>query len=692
MQSLSQRWLKWHFSLWLTFFFALIGLSLFRLGYLYFLGPEIASLRTNDLISAFWIGFRFDLKYLAIFSGSLLLISLLFYSVSAKLWSFFRRFSLGYLFILLLLINLLGMVNYYYFSFYQSPINVLIFGLNDDDTGAILATLWSDFPVLRVLISLFIISFAQIYFAFKYASRLTWQLKAPLLMPLMLASIVIMVFFSRGSLGKFPLRAMHMSVSSNSFVNQLVPSGLHALHLANKDRKTSDLGTDPNSSLKALGFTTWQAAASQCFASSITNYADLQQKLPLNTQVEVKAPHVVVAIMEAWGRHLMLFDDQQQNDLLGNLRPWVQGKADYFPQALSVENGTHPSLEGILWDTPITPLTQGKYGFVGFDTSRALPYQKAGYKTVFLTAGPGEWRQLNKALLRQGFDLVLDKETIINAYPQATTHTWGVDDEWMFKYAADFLNNADKRGEQVLLVMLSVTNHPPYRVPDHYQPKALDESKLGSAMAVDAKFGRSILETYQYANNSLGDFLHSLEKKKLLAHTLFAATGDHQTRSIFNYPDNSQLPLKYGVPLLLHIPEAYKLSNESVNLPTKQRINPAMWAAHSDIFPTLWAHSLSEVEIPLTNGQNVYSATPETSIASSFIATESGTGIAISRAGAVTDFSQPKYYQWMDADYLKLKPLENPTPELEALMHKEKACFALKDWRIRQQVLSPQTP
>lgn len=61
--------------------------------------------------------------------------------------------------------------------------------------------------------------------------------------------------------------------------------------------------------------------------------------------------------------------------------------------------------------------------------------------------------------------------------------------------------------------MLSVTNHPPYRVPDHYQPKALDESKLGSAMAVDAKFGRSILETYQYANNSLGDFLHSLEKK-----------------------------------------------------------------------------------------------------------------------------------------------------------------------------------
>ena len=258
-------------------------------------------------MNAFWVGFRFDLKYLAIFLGSLLLMSLLFYWASAKLWSLFKRFSLGYLFILLLLINLLGVVNDYYFSFYQSPINVLIFGLNDDDTGAILATLWSDFPVSRVLIGLFIVSFIQIYAAFKCGSRLTWQLKTPVLASLILVSIVIMVFFSRGSLGTFPLRAMHMSVSSHSFVNQLVPSGLHALDLANKDRKTSDLGADSNTGLKALGFSNWQTAASQCFASSIANYADLQQKLPLNTQASTKAPHVVVAIMEAWGRHLMLF-------------------------------------------------------------------------------------------------------------------------------------------------------------------------------------------------------------------------------------------------------------------------------------------------------------------------------------------------------------------------------------------------
>lgn len=687
MQRLPQRWLQWHYSLWLVFFFALIGLSLFRVAYLYFLGPEITSLPANDLMEAFWVGFRFDLKHLAIFLGSLLVISLTFYWASPRFWAFFKRFSQGYLFVFVLLLNLLGIVNYYFFSFYQSPINVLVFGLNDDDTGAVLATLWADFPVLRVLSGLFIVSFVQVYYAFKQGARLNWWLKAPLLASLILASLIVMVFFSRGSLGKFPLRAMHISVSSNSFINQLVPSGLHALYMANKDRKTSNLGNNPNRLLKELGFNDWQAAASQCFAKPIANTSELQQQLPLNQQVEKQPPHVVVAIMEAWGRHLMLFDDPLQNDLLGALRPWVAGKADYFPQALSVQNGTHPSLEGILFDTPITPLTQGKYGFVGFDTSRALPYKKAGYKTVFLTAGPAAWRQLDKALLRQGFDQVIDKEAIIEAYPQATTHTWGVDDEWMFKYAISFLKAAEQRKEKVLLVMLSVTNHPPYRIPSHYQPKVLDESRLGAAMAVDANVGRSILETYQYANHSLGNFLQSLDDEQLLSHTLFAASGDHQTRSIFNYPDNSQLPLKYGVPLLFYVPEAYQLMTQNAYQPTTQAAKNSIWAAHSDIFPTLWAHSLSAVNVPLSTGQNVYAATPETSVASSFIAADSGMGIAISQTGAVTNFAQPKYYQWADASYLKLQPIDNPTPELTALMQKEQACWALKDWRIRSQAL-----
>lgn len=678
MHSLSQRWLKWHFSLWVLFFLALIGLSCFRGAYLYFLGPEISNLPLGDLGMAFWVGLRFDLKHLAIFFGSLLLLSLVFYRASSSWWKLFKYFSIAYLTFFILLVNLLGIVNYYYFSFYQSPINALIFGLNDDDTGAILATLWYDFPVVKIVLFLVALSGLQVYLAFNFKTKITWQLKKPVFITLMVFSVFTSLFLSRGSLGTFPLREMHMDVSSNTFVNQLVASGVHALYLANKERKETDIGTDPNQRLSLFGFSEWQNAASTCLAKPIATYSDLRQQLPFNPSVAENQPHVVLAIMEGWGRHLMDFDQPLNNDLLGNLRPWIEGKADYFPQALSSQNGTHPSLEAILIDTPITPLTQSIYGYLGYDTSRVLPYKKAGYKTVFITAGQGSWRKIQEALLLQGFDEVHDEKEIMKAYPHATKYTWGVDDEWLFKYALDTLNAANERNEKLMLVLLSITNHGPHRIPSHYQPYALDQSKLNAASFVNKELGKEVLQTYQYANNALGDFMQGLDDSALLPNTLFAATGDHQTRSIFNYPDNSELPLKYGVPLLFYIPEKYQLSSASVD--------KNIWAAHDDIFPTLWEHSLSETEVPLTGGNNIYTLIPETSSALSFIDAGGGAGIAISDYGAITNFSQPKYYQW-SSDLKKLELLDQPTPELEKLMQQERACFALKDWRIRYQAL-----
>lgn len=675
-QNLSQRWMQWLLSTWLVFFFTLLGLAAFRLIYLYFLGPSLDRLPTIDLLTAFGVGLAFDLKFLGALSGILILLALPCYWLSKRAWQYFEKITLTYQVIFVVSLNLLGIVNYYYFSFYQSPINALIFGLNEDDTRAVLTTLWSDFPAIKIVLALAIFSSMQIYLAFKLAKYLKPNFQFKKTFAVTLTSILVLVIATKGGIGDSKLRSRHLSVSSNTFINHLVPSGAYALYLAKKERENSELGNNPNKRLEALGFTDWQAAAEQCFSKPVNNF---KRQLAFNPQVEEKSPHTVFAIMEGWGRHLMLFDEPNQNDLLGKLRPWVESKADYFPQALSAENGTFQSLEGILLDSPITPITQSIYGYQTYDTSRILPYKKAGYKTVFLTAGPGAWRQLNKTLYFQGFDEVIDREVIIDAYPQATTHTWGVDDEWMFKYALDYLKTADQKNEKILLVMLSVTNHAPYRIPSHYQPEVLDESLLGDSLAVDSELGRTMLETYQYANNALGEFLQGLEDKKLLTHTLVAASGDHQSRSIITYPDNTQLPLKFGVPLLFYIPEAYKLN--------KQPINPEVWASHADIFPTLWEHSLSNIEAPLTSDVNIYTTTAENSRAVSFINTEGGQGIAINHAGAITNLDQPKYYQWTDNHHLTLEPLSNPTPELKKLMQKEKACLAFKDWRIRNQAL-----
>jgi len=184
------------------------------------------------------------------------------------------------------------------------------------------------------------------------------------------------------------------------------------------------------------------------------------------------------------------------------------------------------------------------------------------------------------------------------------------------------------------------------------------------------------MQTYQYANDALGAFLDELNTNSLLERTLFAATGDHNHRTILAYPDNRQLHYKYGVPIVMHIPERYHLYR---NARTQQ------WTSHQDIFPTLWAHSLWGHTVP-RNGHNLYTDNASSNnTALSFI----DNGIVVSDDGAVVNLANPVFYQWDRTQPTKptLMPVESPNEALHALWQRERARMALRDWRIRSQAI-----
>lgn len=685
MTAFYRRWRAWWFSFCTLFLLVVLGLLAARLVFFVTHQPAGLHLGDPDLRAALWMGARFDLKHLSVLIGPWFLLSLVFYRAGSFGWQLFRRAFWLYGSVLVFLINLLSIINHYYFAFYQSPINALFFGLQEDDTEAILSTIWYDFPVLRLVLLLFAVTAVQMVAAKKvewlslYAKpRATAARPGRSVALISILTIALLAGLGRGSFGVFPLRAQHMNVSQNSFFNQLVPSGAHALHLAHKERSRSRLQGDPLLPLRQAGFEHWQEAAQSC---GIAHDEGLFKTLQHHPQAEQQPPHVVVALMESWGRHLLEFDDPEHTDLLGDLRPWVQGKADFFGRALSIQNGTHPSLEGILLDTPFTPLMQSSHGYQTYDSARTLPYKEQGYKTIFLTAGSGSWRQLDPTLLRQGFDEIHDEQAIKERFPEAETHTWGIDDEWMFRYAEELLQAAERDGDKLMLFMLSVTNHPPYRTPTHYQNPSFELQPIRTAMATDEDMGQAIMQTYRYANHHLGQFLNRLEDEGLLQKTLVAATGDHTNRSIFVYPDSTQLQYKYGVPILFYIPPAYQQQHEPVDTQA--------WSSHQDIFPTLWAHSLSAIPVPISSGRNLYApAQRDTALALSFIQEHNSRGISLSDEGAVIDPLSPTYLAWQESG--RLQPTQNPSPALQQQAERTKACLALSDWRIRMQALATQ--
>jgi len=683
-----QGWLQEHRHYWVLLAVAATGLLLGRVALIISLAPEHWQVSNIEMARAFWIGLRFDLKYLALILGAPVLIlgiGLRLIPQPSVITCSWQRIWPIYTAVVLLFVNIMIVVNHGYFKFYQSPINDVIFGLAEDDTHAILSTIWHDFPVLWLFGGIILLTTAQWIVAQRCARKPWFSLRTnPLsqtrtIALIALCSLLATIGLIRGSISKFPLRSMHMAVSNDAFTNHLVPSGVTALYQAWQARRRYDLGNDADSGLKYYGFSSAEEAM-RAVGYSGNKHGYIVPPWPENRSPIPPQPHVVLAVMESWGRQMMDFDDAEDNDLLGRLRPWLMpGRLDYFERAVSSNLGTHPSLEALLLDTPLTPLTQNhRYGHIAYDTARARVYQQAGYHTVYLTAGPEAWRDLNTVLLHQGFDEMLGEQAILKRFPEATTHTWGVDDEWMFRYAEELLAQADARQQPLLLVMMSVTNHPPYRIPPHYTPAPLDVSKLGTARATDEKTALSILQTYQYANDALGDFLNHLHEQGLLERTLLAATGDHNQRTIFSYPDNQQLYYKYGVPIVFYIPENYRIYGSA---------STRNWSSHQDIFPTLWAHSLWGHKVP-HYGRNVYAQHDQADYALSFI----DNGIIVNDSGAVVNLAKPIFYHW---DEVEGKPVlvstTTPNDKLRALYQRERAKLALRDWQIRSQALEKAT-
>lgn len=639
--------------------------------------PADTAALKQDWLHALLMGLRFDAKWVA----STLLPAWLLLALAQALPGGLRRLLdqlvvRVYAPLAVAALTLVSIVNHFYFGFYLSPINPIVFGLFEDDTGAILSTVWRDYPVVSGTLAWLAATALILWLAGRSRGRSAiagWGKPAQALMVVL--TVLGFALLARGSLGTFPLRETDVAVSTNSFINSTVPNGPQALYTAWGIRKEMDLGRDPYAGLKRFGFKTpleaahalgWQGDDEAALARSVSTFAKPSLSAP--------RPHVVFALMESFGRELLNTQDPVANDVLGRLAPHFD-QDYYFSRAISIEHGTFPSLEGLLYGTPISPLTQSGYGYKPFPFSAVKPFKDAGYKVVFITSGSASWRGLDRSLKVQGFDEVDGMQRILQRFPNATTGTWGVDDDYMFRFASERLAEADRKGEKLMLFTLSVTNHPPYRLPADYRKRPLDVNRLPAHRTADTRLAQSIMETYQYANDSLGGFMDRVKGSALASHTIVTATGDHNSRSIFEYPDSSILPLKYGVPIYLYLPPAMRPHG---------KVDTRAWASHRDIFPTLYAQALGMAPSWWAGRNLLAPASRPTAV--SFIQDEGGQGIVISDDGAAQNLTRPAYLRW-NGD--QLQPAGANVPEaLRAETLRAQAWLALSDWRVRRAALA----
>ncbi len=560
---------------------------------------------------------------------------------------------------------LLDLINIGFYGFYTTPISAVIFGLAQDDTKAIIVTIWRDWPVLTYVAAWLVLT-ALPCLAFRFARvSMAVTRPKPAAAVLVVALTALIAVMCRGSFGTFPLRQQDLVAGTDEFVNASVQNGAAALYEANKSRKMLELKGGPLAGLKSFGFASPEAA--------MAVLRDVRGSVPVEKAPAVQ-PHVVVAVMESMGRS-EFEADSPTNDMLGRLRPELKD-AYVFKNGICSGSGTFPSLEGILFDTPLTPLTQSRYGVKSFPFSQAWDFKKAGYKTVYLTSGTEKWRNIDEDFPRQGYDRVVGAAAIRAKFPQAEFGTWGVGDAWTFKYAEELLEEADRKGEKLFLVILSATNHPPHHVPDGAAVNPVNPAELPAYIVSDRKDPevRAMMQTYQYAASALGDFVHAAREKGLLSRTVMAVTGDHNAR--FKFESSGIAHYTQGVPLIFWLP-----ANEQ-----SATVDVSRWVSHRDLFPTVKALALGKTPA-VWQGRNLFSG-ENFDTAHTFFALGRD-GFAIGRAGAAAvDGASFRCFAWK-ADRLEATDC---TPPLTRLGEAARAQRAMADYAVRLGVLEGKLP
>lgn len=620
---------------------------------------------------ALLMGTRFDLKV-----GAFAAIPLL---VLGGWETGRRRWAAVWVVVATFAVAMIAMINHAYYAFAHAPIDPYAFALFDDDTAAVFKTLWEEHHVLAAPVSALGLGFLVARLVLRPAGALSPRVRTAvaLLVPALLLLAV------RGRAGGFPLNQKDFTVSTDGLLNAAVPNGPTALLVAVGDRAMGDIGDDPDEGLRAAGFRRpAEAAAVLGWTAPDASAEEVERALfrrtPPNAVAARNPPHVVLVVMESWGADV-LRTQSRTNDVLGRLAPHF-ARGLHFTRFYSAQNGTFPTLETLLLNSPITPLTTGELGNVPFPQAATLPFRAAGYRTVFGMGWSAAWRGIGRAFPHQGFDEVADVAAMVAADPGAPVGTWGVPDGSLFRWAAQRLRRADEQGERLLLVLMTASNHSPYELPPGPAPGPLDVAALeleGRNLGEPA-LRLPTVRAYQYACDALGGFLDEIDVAGLGERTIVAATGDHNTRELIRYSSTADLLWRDRVPLFLRVPAAYLREGT---------VETDRWAGHRDVFPTLAGLALSEALV-FRSGEDLLAPAPGTPRALTRYRT------VLAEPGVVTELTGAGVC-W-EAVRSPAAPSARATPaaapgcgaELERLAREERARVALLDWYVRSRAIA----
>ncbi len=270
-----------------------------------------------------------------------------------------------------------------------------------------------------------------------------------------------------------------------------------------------------------------------------------------------RPPNIVVVIVEGLGRAF-----SGKGAYLGSFTPFLDSLSQhslYWENFLSGGGRTFAVLPSILGSLPFA-----RNGFAELPPAE-MPQSlnllnitaRNGYHTCFLYAGDASFDNMEQFVRNQGVTNVVDKDSFGSGYELLPANsggfTWGYSDAALFRKYLD-ITPVDTLTPR-LDVMLTVSTHSPFKVPDQAHFNQLAENRLRalglSREQLDDQLQyKSVYASVLYMDNALRTFFHDLAQRPDFNNTIVLVTGDHRLPEI---PMRSKID-RYHTLLLMYSP------------------------------------------------------------------------------------------------------------------------------------------
>ncbi len=549
--------IQWLLMLW---FIYLIIFTLLRIATVVLFIPS--SISVSSLLPSFWLGFRYDAKWISIILLPIAILSIYakfspFYSErNKKLWSF-------YLAITTLIVLFFFGADFGNFSYNHTRINASALNFAEDP-GISLKMLWQSYPMVWLVTAL-IIAVILLSRLFKRTHVLTTKRN---LQENMIykrrwhaGAILFLLWCLYGVFYFHPLKWKDAFALNDNFKSYVALNPLQNFFTTLQFRKPSF------DDAKAKEYFPVVANFLQLDAQNIADDDYSRDVLPNSKSLESR-PNIVLVICESFS---MYKSSMSGNPL--NTTPYFKQLCDsgiFFNRCFSPTFGTARGVFAIVTGIPDVQLSKFSTRNPAAINQHTIINSFEDYNKYYFLGGNSDFNNFD-GLIKNIKNVNIHQEGSFTSQP---LNVWGISDKNLF-LESEKVFSKDKK--PFFAIIQTADNHRPYSIPVEdsvFVKREVDEDTLH-------KYGFESLEEFQsfcYTDYCFKKLIENARNQSWFNNTIFVFIGDHgvegETSAL--YPNvwskgslsDEHVPLLFYAPALLTPQTRHEVASQIDILPT----------------------------------------------------------------------------------------------------------------------------